>query len=186
MIWKILLGIFFFILLCILAFLFAPLKIRIFADDKGKPNVKIYFLFLRFSPKENKKDEKNEKAKIEEKSVSFLEKLKNTVNTIKTVLKEIINFYPKIKIEKLKIDITVAAKDAALTAVEYGAASAIIYPLLGFLSSSATFKDGAEDVNIFCDYSKDKPSIYFDIILSAKSRHIISALLNFALKEKTK
>ncbi len=186
MVWKILLGVASLALLCVLTFVFASLKIRIFYDNGGKPNIKIYLLCFRFTLKEKKKDEKEKKENSEEKNVPFLEKLKSTVNTIKMVVKEIIKFYPKIKIEKLKIDVTVCAKDAALTAIEYGTASAIIYPLVGFLSSSATFKDGAEDVNIFCDYNKDKPSIFFDIILSAKLRHIISALLNFVLKEKTK
>lgn len=69
-----------------------------------------------------------------------------------------------IKIKKVKLNITVAADDAAMTAIEYGAVCAAVYPVTAALSSCAHI--GFKEINVKSGFEGEKPDFWFSAIAS--------------------
>ncbi len=87
-----------------------------------------------------------------------------------------------IKFKKIVLDISVAAEDAAKTAIEYGAICSAAYPVLACIDSCA----GAEfkRINIKSDFELNKPSFSFSLVVKFKLFFLIIAALKIFLEYK--
>lgn len=189
------------ILLFILALLFLPISV-IFknTDNESSP---VYFRVLgidiarkKKSPTEKKQNnEKKQKSNPFIKRIIDLDAIREEIKTdpvgrtierffdlLTAVLKSVFYLLGSFTIPKLELRIVVASDNAAKTAIEYGAISAVTGSFLSFISSKAKVKPRGRNIDLRCDYSKEKSEILFDIVIRTKVLSIIRALL-ILLKE---
>lgn len=89
------------------------------------------------------------------------------------------------KLYPFHIRVRVGGQDAAVTAIEYGSVCAVIYPLLGLLSSAVRIPD--PKVTISADYSGVENELFLQGKLSCKVFWLLTALtmvLTQYIKEK--
>ncbi len=98
------------------------------------------------------------------------------------VLKSVFFLLGSFTVTKLNLRVVVASDDAAKTAIEYGAISAITNSFLSFVFSKAKIKPRGRNIDLRCDYTKNKSEILFDIVIRTRVLSIIRALL-ILLKE---
>lgn len=180
------------ILLLLIAVFFLPISVFIkFKDD--------FFLKIKFSgfkifeikpEKDIKKialpdkvsDKKAENEVLDTSKQIFLklkEKLgftgavKEILRFANDVLSHIKRLLRNIKIKRVCLDITVAADDAATTAIEYGAVCAAVYPVTALLSTCADI--GFKQINVKSDFDSKKPDFQFEATASMNVFNLLIA-----------
>lgn len=100
--------------------------------------------------------------------------------TINFLFGEEIGFFSRLKyiLKKLtvkcfKLDIRISSDDAAQTALLYGGVCSVVYPVVAFLDTFMTFKKN--DINLVCDYKKEKSELYFFFEAKIKSVYLLIA-----------
>lgn len=98
-----------------------------------------------------------------------------TLAIIKFLIERAKGLIKKIRLKKLRILYISASTDAAATAITYGEVCAVVYPLTSYIEQ---FFKGKKhfDVNISCDFDREKP--YFETDLKV-SLSVIYALICF-------
>lgn len=156
--------------------------------------VTLHYLFVRFviAPEEetrkykknqNKnagkkaapKKENNKPSGIKEKGIGrFVEDLKNVVQGAWTLIRNVLK---RAVLKKLRINLCVAGEDAADTAIIYGYANAVVYPIVSaFTESVKEYKD--LDVSIIPDFSEDaQAEAVFELELKLKPVKLLGAIL---------
>lgn len=179
------------LLIIIGVLLFVNVRLRVRYDDKENVFwVTAHYLFITYviAPKEKseksakkkedtKTSDKEEKKKssIKEKRISaFLEDLKSIVKGVWTLLVTVLR---RAVLNKLVIKLNVAGEDAADTAIIYGYANAVIYPIVSaFMENVKDYKD--VDVALTPDFSDDaQAKIDFELELSIRPAKLIGAVL---------
>ncbi len=106
-----------------------------------------------------------------------------------SLFKRVNTLLKRCRITRLHLRVVCAGEDAAAAAVEYGAVSAIVYSLLGYLDTVARIKRKATDIQVLCDYDRTEGEHSLDMVLSVRIGRILTALLGLikdnAKKEKT-
>lgn len=165
------------LLLCLIL----SVKIRVLFDYSDKVNLKIKWAFIKLDilpAAEKKKKPKPEKPKKQENTEpeapkepkakttkpnpvkTFLENegLEGLYNVLYQTCTALGGFFGKIlrkiKVEELYLLMTVGTGDAALTAIEYGKISGVIFPMLGYICSH--MQVGKYDADISPDFLADK------------------------------
>ncbi len=151
-----------------------------------------HYLFLThvLSPKEDKKKKKKKSKKEKpqkkkEKKTSFADKIKSRgfrgfIEDIKNIVsgawRMIVCVLRRAVLKNLRIHLSVAGEDAADTAVLYGYANAVIYPIISaFLENVRSYKD--LDVEITPDFSEEaEPSFEFDAVLKLRPVSFFGAI----------
>lgn len=161
------------VILLILLLLFLPLSLDIKYSDGFFLTVRlagigIYKLEPGKDIKEHKKDEESDK-KAEKQTDNAFKKLKDKkgfkaavceiADFSKALLLKIKKQLRHIKINKLCIGIRIAAEDAALTAVYYGAVCSAVYPVLSLLDTLSSVK--MKQIDIRADFTSSKPEFAF-------------------------
>lgn len=143
------------LLLLIGLVLISPIAVRI--RGREDYNIELGWLFLRFRLYPKKPDKHPGKTKKEKKPSEtgkavktyltdlFREKgtkgaLRELWDIAKTVLRPLVPFFGRAKVDCKEFSLAVAGKDAAATALEYGAANALVYNTLAFLRERVTFR----------------------------------------------
>lgn len=203
------------ILLILLAlFLLSLFRVKLTAKYEDKPLVivKVFFLKFKFpsekkakkkkpkekksSPKKKKPDKKQEKDK--KKSKNPLKQLwdKKGLSGLLDILNELLalskgvlkGFFNRLVIHNFDVKITVGGEDASDTALGYGTACAVVYPVMGRLYNALNIEDYTVDVQ--CDFSEDsKTTVYAYAFGTIRIIHIIIIALKAlfrALKTYTK
>ncbi len=177
MIFLLILGI---ILALILLILFLPVKI--FISFKEAFKIKIKFFGIKVFEIEPQEQEKTDKAldKVSDKNAQ-----KDTENKAKKIfkglkeklgftgaVKEIMRFLldclthikallRHIKINKIRLNITVASDDAAKTAIEYGSVCSAVYPVLALIDTVPNI--GFKEINIRSDFEGSECDFSFSL-----------------------
>lgn len=171
------------ILLIILLVLFLPVSVHIkFVEDFF---VKIKFAGIKVFRIEPSKDEtektdtgdtvsdkKAENTAVKESKRIFLKlkekygfsgAVKTVLGFIGDVLAHIKSLLRHIKIKRVEFSLTVAAEDAAQTAIEYGSVCGVAYPVFAMLESCAEI--GFKNINIRSDFNSGKPEFAFSAVV---------------------
>lgn len=186
------------LLIFLVLFLLSLFRVKLTAKYEDKPIVIIKVFFLKFkfpsekkakkkkpkkkksSPKKKKTDKKQGKEKKQSKSPlkqlwdkkglsGLLDILKELLALSKGVLK---GFFNRLVIHNVEVKITVGGEDASDTALGYGTACAVVYPLMGRLYNSLNIEDYTVDVQ--CDFSEDsKTTVYAYAFCTIRIIHII-------------
>lgn len=175
------------------AVLFVPIGADLRFKDEFAANIKFcgitVYKFNTANQNMKEGQEKTSAVKKEEKREndpkSFFERLKGKYgfagavkelfSFAKNLLTHIKPFLRHIKIKRIILNLTVAAEDAAATAIEYGAVCAATYPVLAMLSAVGEIK--YKSVNISSDFTSAKAS--FDFSLSIRTSCIYLLILAF-------
>jgi hypothetical protein len=178
--------------------LILPLNVRLFTDKDGKVKIVLGVLFLRFRLDKDKKSDKSNKDKqlnaagrLKEVKEDFGKKplsetVKNLTHILWDILKQIKDIASKSVIKRFNVKIIAASKDAAAAAIEYGAACAVIYPLVGYLSTAFKVKDGAEKIELGCKYDDENFEFALDILVSLRVMYIVKTLFYLIKREVQK
>lgn len=186
------------LLIFLVLFLLSFFNVKLTAKYEEKPLVivKVFFLKFKFpaekkakkkkpkkkksSPKKKKTDKKQEKDKKQSKSpikqlwdkkglTGLLDILKELLALSKGVLK---GFFNRLVIHNFDVKITVGGEDASDTALGYGTACAVVYPVMGRLYNALNIEDYTVDVQ--CDFSEDsKTTVYAYAFGTIRIIHII-------------
>jgi hypothetical protein len=193
------------IILAIL-FLISLVKIYVIAEYNDSLAVTIKALFFKFhfklkektsknnkkakpknkNKKQNKKPDKKPKAKPKKGKSSFSGFFKKQgIGGLVDILKDVLAlvsgtlkyFFKHFVVYNFDVKITVSDEDASDTAIEYGAVSAVVYPVVSALACNLNIQDYTVDVNCNFDencktkadcYMKASIRIFFLIILALK------------------
>ena len=186
------------LLIFLVLFLLSLFRVKLTAKYEDKPIVIIKVFFLKFkfpsekkakkkkpkkkksSPKKKKTDKKQEKEKKQSKSplkqlwnkkglTGLLDILNELLALSKGVLK---GFFNRLVIHNFDVKITVGGEDASDTALGYGTACAVVYPVMGRLYNALNIEDYTVDVQ--CDFSEDsKTTVYAYAFGTIRIIHII-------------
>ncbi len=173
------------ILLLVYLLLLCPLVIT--ADLSGEPELFLKFLFLKFrvypmKKKEKKKKEQDAKPKDKKKSKTKPHGISYYIDKYGELIKSLLNSAGKllkhIRLSRLDVSITVAHEDAANTAVEYGAACAVVYPIVSILESNVEVKESSISIKPDFDAKTSSGTLYADIRI--RVFHVFAALFRLA------
>ncbi|MBQ1977297.1 MAG: DUF2953 domain-containing protein [Ruminococcus sp.] len=180
------------ILIGILLFVNVSLKVK-YDDKENVFRVALCYLWFTYvlAPEEEtkkykkalnkkgeaQKTEKKEKKKssIKEKGIAtFLEDLKSIVKSVWTLLVCVLR---RAVLKTLLIKLSVAGEDAADTAIVYGYANAVIFPIVSaFTENVKEYKE--LDVSITPDFSEDAQAvIQFELELKIKPAKLLGAVI---------
>lgn len=177
--WIVLILLFLFVILP-LALCLLPVYIRLYKDEEGSAQFSLKVLFFPISlekkekPKKEKKDSQilnqlglshytstgNLKKSISEKGL--LSTLKHFAGILKLVFSALGQVARKFRVCRAKLEVVTAGENAAM---EYGIASAILYPLSAFLQNHSQVRSRAVDVNTRCDFEGFEGDIFYDLVL---------------------
>ena len=193
---KIFLFVLCIILLLIFAVLMLPVNLKILCRKGEEPKVKVSVLGIDFSTKS--KNSKHKKANKPNSLNRNLKKLKqgfknnslsasaeNVKEILTSVFDIILNAVSKCRLKKFNLKLICAENDAAKAAVEYGIASAVIYPFIGIIKNKVNCSKNAVNINLGCKYNSDETEFLFETVISFKVLYLVSALIKF-LKELIK
>lgn len=191
------LGILFFIAALITAILLLPIYVIIKTDENGELIFRYKILHKTFGENPNPNDPiikmlKNasgisrlEKGSIKAnaKQTSVLSTLKSSFSLIIDLLKELLGLLKYCKAKTFKLNIVCADTDAAEAAISYGQCCAFVVPALAYIDSLIDIKPSGKDINISCDYSSAKGSVFFDTVLVVRLHRVLAALLRAIIAE---
>ncbi len=196
MFWGIIGGIFGALALLVLGALLLPVKI-IFRKEGDEPEIYIRLLWWDFLKKDAPQSGFAKKLQ-DILGISGAKKAKNTTKAspaqtvrfvaenLKTLVSQLRRLLRKCAIRRLKLRIVAADEDAAAAAMEYGAVSAVVYGLTGFLTASCRMKEKTADIQIGCDYNSTQWEFTYDIVLAVRVFRIARAFLALALEHMKK
>ncbi|MBO5106279.1 MAG: DUF2953 domain-containing protein [Clostridia bacterium] len=167
--------------------LISAVKLKIYLSESGY--IVIKYLFLRFKydiygdnklkrvkKSSVKKTNKKTSSKDTKKKDGYFKKIyteegivEGTVkllSTVKHIIIKILDLITECTVDNLVLDIKVASKEPAQTAICYGGVCAVAYPALGILNGIANIKK--QNVNIVADYKSEKPKVLFMIIIKLR------------------
>lgn len=160
-----------------------------FSYDK-KVLLKVYYCGIKVystTPSKNKpiksEDEKQEPPKAKKTNffkkvydkLGFVGSIRYFAGLIKLLLKKLGWILKKIKVRKLKVKISVAASDAAQTAILYGEVCSVVYPVLSMLMSVIDCKVKKFDVS--ADFVHESPAVSASFNVRALPIQLIIAVL---------
>ncbi len=138
--------------------------------------------------KSEKNDEKPQQKTAEEKGIftklkekhGFIGALKELFGLANDIITATKPQLLKIKFRKVKVNLTVVGSDAAMTAIEYGTACSVVYPVLSFIDQSLNVK--FKQINVEAGFKKEESE--FSASLDVKANAVLLLIIAFkALKE---
>ena len=162
------------------------INFSVFIDENFDYTLKFGFINMLSSSTKNRLKQKNSKSEdsvnagyfkrlVKEKGYSAA--ICQLISITKIIFTEIEYFFSKIKIRNFICRITVAEEDAAITAISYGAVSAAVYSLTGFLHSSLDFD--IKEISIKENYDIKKGC--FNLSFSAKMKVLYLLIIGIKL-----
>ena len=176
------------ILLFIIFLLTMPINLKVIYKESALISIRYLFFKIQLYPqkaKKSKKSKKNKKESATEVSEKPKEKLSDKIRTIidgvSLVADAAKRLLKHIKIKRFYLNIDIGSPDAAATAIEYGAVSAALYPVCGFIFSQCKVDKKHFNANINARYDLEESSaeINTDISVSLISAIAIAILTLF-------
>lgn len=184
-----------YILLGLLALLLILLLVplRFCMEYSGEVTAGLSYLFFKFRllPREPVKKAEKKAAKEAEKETRKEENLFSrtareeglasafglAAQSIRSAVERFLPLFRRLVVERLYLDVTVAAADAAKTATEYGAVCAAVFPLRGFLGGVMTFS--REHLVITPDFSGKESRVKLLLRVRLRPIFIVGAAIRF-------
>lgn len=172
----------------IICLLFTNIKVAFSYKDKLSLKVKYFITVFDTTNLENNKKHP-EKASKKQKKVKFsikqLEEYFKSYNSViaffkllSGLLTEFGKFLKRVRLYNTELKITVADRDAAATAIKYGACCSVVYPAVTLLSNTVNFSPKTIDITSDFTGENFSFSIYTDI--SVKPIYVIIFLVSLA------
>ncbi|MBE6805988.1 MAG: DUF2953 domain-containing protein [Ruminococcaceae bacterium] len=187
---MVILYIFLAIILLLLLLLLLPIKLKVKIDRNFTYKVSVGPVSVitdgskKYKKSEKKKDEtKGEKENYLKKlyrEKGFSGAVLELFSYLKIIFSEMGNLLGSIKIRDFLCKITVSDEDAAETAISYGAISAAVYALTGFLDSATDFK--YKKITVNADYSANECSFELGFTVKIMLFHLIFTALKLIIK----
>ncbi len=181
-----------FILILIIILILSPLHLIIrYRDGRGfKIKIKLLCFSFNLYSESSRENSGSTEKKSKEKTIGFIPdifKKRGIIESFK-LFSKILNFSGEILkkairgivLNKMRINMRIGASDAASTAIKYGQASALLYPLAAFITSLSNPKEYS--INIAPDFLKEKISVDLELDISARVFRILFIFLAFAKK----
>ncbi len=179
------------IVLFILLILLLPLNVTVKTDGEFAFKLKLRVLFFSYSPKKPVTDKQIEKSKavkdfltskkddkeIKSKKTSITEKASAVFKNIKLITDRLKWLVKHINVKRLRIKAVCASGDAAETAMEYGTACAVIYPMVGYIQSNLKVRQKGIYLDVRCDFNEQKPEFEVETTLSVQIFQLVRALI---------
>ena len=185
-----------YVILSILIILFAAsvVPIKIYVSFQDNLDLKINWLFFKIYPMKEKKKKKPKKNKeISVKSDNNTNEVKKEKNSeiVKKFLEafKLIYFYLKNYFEKLlkhliikdlDLKVEISEEDAAKTAISYGKACAVLYPILSFICNRVVVKK--KTIFISPNFFKETSKVEFRLAATIKPLFILINAGSFLIK----
>lgn len=179
-----------FILLLLAFLLIMPINLKASYKTTGLVSIRYLFFKIQLYPKKDKKAKKA-KAKAQkeaakeasgekpkEKLSVKIREISDGISLIADAAKRLLKH---IKIKRFYLNINIGSPDAAVTAIEYGAVSAALYPVCGFIFSQCKVDKKHFNANINARYDLEESSaeIKTDISVTLISAIAIAILTLF-------
>ncbi len=176
------------VLVLLVFLLIMPIRLRASYEDSAFVSVSYLFLKFQLLPKKPKKDKKKAgkkgmKSKAEAQpdtkpKKKLSEKLREVSDGVSLAADAAGRLIKSIKIKKLYLNIDIGTPDAADTAIEYGAVSAVLYPVCGLIFSRCRVDEKKFKANINARYDLEESGVSFkaDISISLISAIVIAVL----------
>lgn len=172
------------LILLILLVLLIPISLSLKAGNGGDFDFSVRVLGIKvFSGNDKKKKEKKkipEKAKKPKKKFDLKTvagQLENIIESIKSISGGLVYLIKHFRIDKFHFKAVCASDDAAKTALDYGAACAIAYPIFGYIEQSKNVNKRNIKTELQCDFAAEKSVFSVDAKASARVFHIVCALI---------
>jgi len=177
--------------ICLL--LIAPLKAEVILRDEI--SVTVIYLVLKFkfpnvSPKQGQRpDTPKEHNAQKSAQLGYIKKLIDKkgfagavyelLDILQLLFKKFMRLLSHIIVKNFNLKIRVGSDDAAVTALEYGAVCAVVYPTLGLAESLLKFKKQKTDIS--CDYNSENSVLEMDATLKIRLIFLIMAGISLVL-----
>lgn len=109
------------------------------------------------------------------KKYGLLGAIKKLLGFCGAVIAHIKKLLRHIKINKVRLNLTVATDNAAITAIEYGAVCSVVYPLLSFLDSCADV--AFKQINVSSDFDSKESQLEFSLNVRLRVFYLLLAAL---------
>ncbi len=107
-----------------------------------------------------------------------IERVNSIIDFLSKIKEDVYHLGEKIKFSDINIDFLIAEPDAYDCALKFGAVSASLYNIIGFIS--AQFKTTVKKMNIALKYNNNKSNSRYDLSFAIKFR--LGSGLNFAIR----
>ena len=179
------------LLLIIAIILLLPVNLHIKSGKDGEMQLYFRILFFKFGEEPNPdsiivnelKDtfgiSKFQNLESIQKTVeeeSLLSAAKLFVDTLVSLFRYLFTLLSACTVTRLHLNIVAASEDAAETAMQYGILSSIVHPVVGYISSFARVRKRGVKIKIGCDYSGQKTTVDYDIVLFARLYKVFSVI----------
>lgn len=184
------LYIFFGILLLLVFLLSARLYAAVSYEEDVAVSVKYLFFRFKIFPGKSKKPKKRKKKGAVEETPPDKEsqkkkphvKLSQVSDFISMVAGAAKRLFRHVRIGRLMLDIEIGGEDAARTAIEYGAVSAVLFPLCGVVLANFNVNRDKFFVNLNARYDLKKTEVALSTEIGARPAVIIAIAVSVIFK----
>lgn len=113
----------------------------------------------------------------------FGETISDTVAVLTNIIKQVVGLFKHLKLKKLHINCICGGEDSAETAMDYGIACAVIYPLSGYIQSVMKVNHRKNEINVQCDFNREEGIFEIDTLITVRLIYILTAIVNLVKEE---
>ena len=143
---------------------------------KSKPNSPAGKAFEKLFGLSQFKNAKSAKENTHKESLE--DRVRRLFQALTSLVKRAVGLLKHCTVSWLHLQVICAGEDAAVTAIEYGAVSGVVYSLYGYLESVTKIRKRATEIEIACDYAGGASKVSLEAVLSFPLHRIIKALLD--------
>ena len=170
-------------LLVLVALLPVGLRFRTGMGERMRFLVKVAGIKVWENKASSQESEKETPADKPSKKQDLGQTVKSVIQLLRLLLEQLPRLLGGIRVKKLELVCIAAHSDAADAAMQYGVACSVLYPLIEYLQYSLHAKQQAMQVDIRCDFEKEKAEFLVDTELSMQVWHVLCAALRIMTKK---
>lgn len=170
------------LLLLLLLLLCLPVRLGLGGGNERDFDIWVRLAGVRIWRKKDKEPQQD-KPKTPNKKTDFSATVKTVIRLVRLILEQLPRFLHKLRVKKLHLVCVAANEDAADAALEYGAVCGVIYPLLDYIRQNMHLSERHSDVEIRCDFERQKPLFEIESEISMSVGHIVIFALRVLSKK---
>lgn len=106
------------------------------------------------------------------------ETVAETVSILLALLDRVVWILPRCRVTRLKILSVSGGNDAAKTAIDYGIACSVIYPVAGWIQDEMKMSAKAADINVLCNFNGQSSIFEIDTRIKVRIWQVLRALIH--------
>lgn len=181
----------------VLLLLFCSVSICAFVDDDFLLSIRFLFFKFNFPNEKSKHKQKSKKTKQKEDTLpvekknpvkkmiedkGFVTAVSEIMSIVKSVLNEFDKLLKHVRFRRFNLFINVANQDPALTAVEYGAVCAAVFPVVRIIEAKTQLDRKSTEVLVESDFVTAKSKIKFDVKVKFRLVFGVLAAINVLIQ----